>query len=346
MSAAKPIMIVGGGLAGLTLGIGLRQRDVPVVLWEAGKYPRHRVCGEFISGQGQEVLQDLDLLDALVTAGARPAETIAVFTTRCASPPMPLPRPALCLSRFRLDELLAGRFSELGGELLLNQRWHGSPTDGVVRASGRRAHAVVDGWRWFGLKAHAQGVVLRADLEMHLSHDGYVGLCQLANCETNVCGLFRSRSTLPELAQRWREMLCGKPGSHRHERLRHAAFDDASFCSVSGLSLAPGRASDSGECRIGDALTMTPPVTGNGMSMAFESAEIALAPLREYSRNELSWPEARMRIARACDATFERRLAWAAPLQRALFQRQFSATLVLLAAYSPWLFRLLFSNTR
>jgi len=52
MPSCKPITIVGGGLAGLTLGIGLRQRGVPVTIWEAGKYPRHRVCGEFISGNG------------------------------------------------------------------------------------------------------------------------------------------------------------------------------------------------------------------------------------------------------------------------------------------------------
>src|ERR1044072_7396458 len=34
MNAAKPVTIIGGGLAGLALGIGLRQRDVPVAVWE------------------------------------------------------------------------------------------------------------------------------------------------------------------------------------------------------------------------------------------------------------------------------------------------------------------------
>ena len=52
MAVMKSIAIVGGGLAGLTLGIGLRQRGVPAALWEAGRYPRHRVCGEFICGRG------------------------------------------------------------------------------------------------------------------------------------------------------------------------------------------------------------------------------------------------------------------------------------------------------
>ena len=55
----QTIQIVGGGLAGLTLGIALRKSEIPVTIWEAGHYPRHRVCGEFISGRGLEVLDVL-----------------------------------------------------------------------------------------------------------------------------------------------------------------------------------------------------------------------------------------------------------------------------------------------
>ncbi len=73
----KPITIVGGGLAGLTLGIALRRRGVPVILCEAGHYPRHRVCGEFISGRGLEVLARLGLHERFAAAGARTAITAA-----------------------------------------------------------------------------------------------------------------------------------------------------------------------------------------------------------------------------------------------------------------------------
>src|SRR5262252_6271124 len=113
--SAKPITIVGGGLAGLTLGISLRQRDIPVTIWESGRYPRHRVCGEFISGCGQETLARLGLRDKLIQAGAVSADTARFLSVSANSLARPLPKPALFLSPFILDALLANIFRHLGG---------------------------------------------------------------------------------------------------------------------------------------------------------------------------------------------------------------------------------------
>src|SRR6266568_3721640 len=121
-ASVKPITIVGGGLAGLTLGIGLRQHGIPVTLSEAGHYPRHRVCGEFISGRGQETLARLGLRETLEQAGAVNADTAAFFSASRSTGPRPLPAQAICLSRFTLDTSLAEKFHELGGELLEGQR--------------------------------------------------------------------------------------------------------------------------------------------------------------------------------------------------------------------------------
>jgi len=94
-----------------------------------------------------------------------------------------------------LDALLAEQFRQSGGELREDERWRGTEiSEGVVRASGRRAQPVVNGWRWFGLKAHARKVELAADLEMHLSPSGYLGMCRLKDGEVNICGLFRRRA--------------------------------------------------------------------------------------------------------------------------------------------------------
>src|ERR1700692_2761034 len=114
----KPITIVGGGLAGLTLGIGLRQCGVAVTVHEAGHYPRHRVCGEFISGRGQTTLALLGLRELFDQAGAVSAQTAAFFSATKSATPRLLPSAAICLSRFTLDAVLAKRFRELGGELL------------------------------------------------------------------------------------------------------------------------------------------------------------------------------------------------------------------------------------
>ncbi|HSU55416.1 MAG TPA: FAD-dependent monooxygenase, partial [Candidatus Dormibacteraeota bacterium] len=262
--ARKPITIVGGGLAGLTLGIGLRQRGIPVTVWEAGTYPRHRVCGEFISGRGQDALRRLGVLEPLIAAGAIPACSAAFFNQYTASPIRHLPNSAYCISRFTLDQLMAQRFLELGGCLNQDHRLRGeTEAEGLVFATGRRPQPTENGWRWFGLKAHARNIQLHADLEMHALPSGYVGLCRLKGDEVNVCGLFRKKAGA-DSSFSWQEMLHGPSESILHSRLAEAVFDESSFCSVAGLSLYPRRAVDHVECCVGDALTMTPPVTGNG----------------------------------------------------------------------------------
>jgi flavin-dependent dehydrogenase len=318
MSATKSITIVGGGLAGLTLGIALRKKEIPVSVCEAGHYPRHRVCGEFVSGHGLEILDALGMKEKFLNAGATEARSSVFFSGNFESPVRQLPSPALCLSRFAIDKLLADEFQRLGGELRIGTRWQNDFSAGIVRASGRQLHPVENGWRWFGLKAHARNVSPAADLEMHIFKNGYVGICRLAGGEVNVCGLFR-RNGSESSQQNGFDLLRGNPGTILHERLARAEFDEKSFCSVAGLSLKPQRALEKSEVCIGDALTMIPPVTGNGMSLAFESAQIAAGPLAAFSRGEISWAQARQKIARACDESFSSRLRWANWLQRLMF---------------------------
>jgi 2-polyprenyl-6-methoxyphenol hydroxylase-like FAD-dependent oxidoreductase len=349
MTARKPIMIIGGGLAGLTLGIGLRQRGVPVTIWEAGNYPRHRVCGEFISGQGRAVLEGLGLLGRCEAAGAVEARTVLFICGRNRSPVRRLETPALGLSRQILDALLAEVFQENGGDLRIQARGPAAATEaGWVRASGRRLQTGAEWPRWFGVKAHVaagSAVGLEADLEMHLGRDGYVGVNRIGGGEVNVCGLFRVREggQRPEAKEDW---LRGEAGSPLRERLRGAAFAPESFCSVAGLELRPQRAAARAECCIGDALTMTPPITGNGMSMAFESAALAAAALAEYSGGGLDWEAARARVARDCDAAFGRRLAWARRLQGMMVWRGLQGWAGAPLLRWGWLWRLMLTRTR
>lgn len=344
MPGDAPITIIGGGLAGLALGIGLRQHQVPVTVHEAGSYPRHRVCGEFINGKGLRVLEKLALRSRLEQAGAIIATTVQFRSQNASSPVRQIP-PAFCLSRYRMDHILAETFQQLGGTLLTGQRVPRSLAGGEVQASGRRASPTAAGWRWFGIKAHARGIHLDADLEMHLSTRGYIGVNRIDADLVNVCGLFRVRPGESPSGARL-DLLRQMAGASLRAKLEHAQFDEQSWCSVAGLCFqSHARPADEQLC-LGDAMTMIPPVTGNGMSMAFESAEIAIAPLTAYSRGQCSWTEARRTIQRQCEAAFVTRLRWAALLQALMFAPLVHSRLGAFLFKSDFLWNTMLSRTR
>src|SRR5579863_1202127 len=103
-----PIEIIGGGLSGLALGAALRRADVPVTIFEAGDYPRHRVCGEFITGLDPATVARLGIGEHL--SDARPHRTVTYFLRGRPLRPYALPAPALGISRHALDSRLARAF--------------------------------------------------------------------------------------------------------------------------------------------------------------------------------------------------------------------------------------------
>jgi 2-polyprenyl-6-methoxyphenol hydroxylase-like FAD-dependent oxidoreductase len=320
---SREICIVGGGLAGLTLGILLRRDEIPVQLHDAGTYPRHRVCGEFISGRGLEILRELNLPNLPVQSAQ--ARTLRFFNMHQSSGVLDLPEPALAIDRATLDEQLALEFERTGGVLHLNSRWTESfAAPGLVRATGRRLQRGNPNGL-LGVKAHARNVPLTSDLELHFSDAGYVGLSRQPNGSVNVCALFNSRDSLKPVrqssARELAELFTSKMGEPLGQRLAQAEFNPATFAAVAGISLRREPAAAVPECRIGDSICMIPPMTGNGMSIALESAAIAAPFLREYALARVEWPEGRQRIARACDRAFGRRLAAAGLLQRICFRR-------------------------
>jgi menaquinone-9 beta-reductase len=342
----KPITIIGGGLAGLTLGIALRREGVPVTLHEAGQYPRHRVCGEFLSGRGVEILRESGVYERAREAGAREASTLKFFSGDTATPTMTMSEPALCISRYRLDEILAELFTNQGGDLRTGSRYTGEFGEGVIRATGRQMQTEVAGWRWIGIKAHALNLFLEADLEMHLRADAYVGLCRVEGERVNVCGLFRTKETVPELKNAWENWLTGGGESTLTKKFKNIIFDKDSLSVVAGLPIKPFQNSDTSVFSVGDAVTMIPPVTGNGMSLAIESGWAAAGIARDYAGGRVSWGIAQELVRQGYTRSYGRRLRWAERLQRAVFSPLARGLVVHSGPAWPALFRFGFGITR
>jgi flavin-dependent dehydrogenase len=341
--AGKTIDIAGGGLAGLSLGIALRKRGVSVRVHEAMSYPKHRVCGEFISGVTQETLSFLGierLFDqTLLHHEATWCNAEGVLSS------FRLPQAAFGISRYRLDEQLCGLLRSMGGEVMEGSRIgaeHRS-REGTVWAVGRKP--TTQG-QWLGLKMHVRDIELRTSLEMHLGDWGYVGLAQVEDGWVNVCGLFRIR---PDVRERPQDLLieylrrCGLV--ELADRLSRSNHREGSYAAVAGFSLGR-QPMQSGICSIGDAESIIPPFTGHGMSMALQSAELAVEPLLAYAQGMIDWATCSQRMRSSQLRHFRRRLSVAQSFHFALFDPMWRRPVEILAQNDLLPLRLLFSLTR
>ena len=294
------VEIIGGGLAGLALGLGLRARGVPVRIIEAGKYPRHRVCGEFITGLDHDTRRELQLTDIL--AGARQARGVLWSEPGRPSVRHDLPEVALCLSRYYLDESMASAFAAAGGDLRTGCRGPSDAKPGRIMASGRRPQA---GSRWVGLKQHFHQLDLREDLELHLGQGAYVGLTQIEGRAVNVCGLFPrpGRGEACGLIDRVRAAGLASLAL----RLESATPVEASACAVAGLDY--GRPA-SQLAALGDYHGLIPPFTGHGMTVAMQSAALAARRLEPWARGRFAWDETLALLQQDLRRRFARKLAW------------------------------------
>lgn len=331
----KPITIAGGGLAGLSLGIALRRDGIPVRVHEAGHYPRHRVCGEFISGLDGKTLQTLGIEACF--ADARQNQSIRWFRGDRCIYSNELPEPALGISRHRLDERLSRRFVETGGNLIVGSRKNASEEEGLVWAAGRRAtHS-----DWIGLKCHVLNLPLEADLEMHLGQSGYVGLSRVENQRVNVCGLFRRHHELKSRGIGWLLTYLRAGGLDAlAERLEGADMDEASFLGAAGFALGPQRTHPE-LLSLGDSEAIIPPFTGHGMAMAFQAAEAARLPLVNYAHGKRDWASVRLEIQRSLCLKFRRRLSAASFLHPCLMTPTGRGILEILARHRCLPFRFL-----
>ena len=354
----KPIKIVGGGLAGLSLGVYLRKLGVDTEIIEAGFYPKHKVCGEFICGVSQEILSEMGV-DNIVTDSVHHRD-MSWWMDDAVVMQDSLPQVAWGISRYKLDEDLAGKFEQLGGVLTTGKRFCSDELalEGVVYGSGKRKDSPKKG-RWIGLKIHAVDIPAGEvqGIEMHVGKRGYMGVCGVEDGRLNCCGLFRIDQSLKG---RGVDLICQYLEANGMvslaQRLSSWSVDARSFSATAGFALGEqdtslasrgrtGKAGAKAFC-IGDALQLIPPFTGNGMSMALESSQMAAGWIVRYAGGELSWEESMSGYHDESAAFFQKRMMLSKGMHPLFFNR-FSRSILKLSAQTGVLpFEYLFSQLR
>ena len=178
------IEILGGGPAGAASAIAARMEGAEVRLVEKSAFPRHKVCGEFLSPEIAPLLDRLGVWNRMLNERPGIVRRMALHFSR-GEKRCRLPEPAFGLSRYAFDRLLWDRAMEAGAVAAAEEdpMFQGPR----IRACGRKAR-VPRGARLFGFKSHFSGPMDDA-VELFFFSGCYVGVNSAGEGITNVCGI-------------------------------------------------------------------------------------------------------------------------------------------------------------
>src|SRR5918997_572363 len=114
-SNSYDVMVVGGGPAGTSAAIHLANVGIRVLLAEQKKFPRAKLCGEFISPECLEHFRRLGVVERMTEAGGARLVKTVFYSRGGKSVPVPSEwfangsEVALGLSRAEMDERLLAR---------------------------------------------------------------------------------------------------------------------------------------------------------------------------------------------------------------------------------------------
>src|SRR5256886_407917 len=313
------VIIAGGGPAGASAAIHLATRGARVLLAEQKKFPRAKLCGEFISPECALHFERLGVVDQIFSARpARLTETV-FYSRRGKSVSVPSAwfganGVALGLSRAEMDDRLLRRVSEAGAHVLedtqvTNLLFDDAAVKGVVVKQGGREssyHAPVtldatgrtralarrverNGTRLHraplvAFKAHlADTRVAAGACEIYFYRGGYGGLSSIENGLSNLCFIASARDVRAcgaDAERVMREVVC--QNQRANETLATARVASPWLAvALEGF----GRhevAPVKGLLAIGDAASFIDPFTGSGMLMALQSGELAAGATANY----------------------------------------------------------------
>ena len=297
----EEVLVLGGGVAGCAASIALARKGRNVTLIERELTPRHKVCGEFLSG---EALEDLHALGIDATSlGAVPIDYVRLAAARRAAE-APLPFPAASLTRKALDTALtshalaAGVRVERGRSVqslsrTLANTWHATLDDGTTReaptvflATGKhdlRGHArPKDPHQWLAFKMYyrltpQQTADLSDASELMLYPGGYGGIQPVENGIANFCCVVQRRS-FTRAGNRWGDFLAKTQRDCPHLAMRLAGAEPLLAKPIAITHIPYGfirRTTDDGLYCIGDQAAVIPSFTGDGISIALHTARCA-----------------------------------------------------------------------
>lgn len=334
-------VVIGGSLAGSAAAFALARAGFRVALVERSRFPRAKVCGEFLSHEAFGVLARMGVLAGVRAAGAETIERFAVVSPAGRRAEGRLPAPVLSLSREALDTLCLEAARGAGATVVSPvtvTALSGDLASGFsveTTAGALRARAVVGAWgrygpldgrlgrpffgtpaRLFGFQRHlvevdGEGRRFAGEVVLHAFPGGYLGLSRVEGGRLNLGAL-----TTPEVAA-----LAHHDLDRLLARLTAAspalADDLAALAPVGGVTLlsepvhlGPRDPVARDVLLAGDAAAVVDPWTGTGMALALLGGEAAGTGLAPFLSGGISPRELARRHRESSRSLWGRRFLW------------------------------------
>jgi flavin-dependent dehydrogenase len=303
------LIIIGGGPAGTSAAISAARQGASVLLLERGRFPRHKVCGEFVSAESLSLLKDLlDHQHASLLHDAVRIPRARMFldgrTLHASVDP-----PAASIARFDLDAALWRSAESAGVDARQQATVQSVSSSGpfrivtaseefearaLVNASGRwsnlnlaPAESGMRPEKWLGVKAHFAEPVSETtsdpSVDLYFFDGGYCGVQPVGTGRVNASAMVRAdvASSLPEV-------FAQHPALRERSRNWTLVSDPVSTSPLIFRTPQPER---DGVLMAGDAAGFVDPFVGDGISLALRSGSLAARCLGSFFSGEASLPD-------------------------------------------------------
>ncbi len=298
------LIVAGAGPAGSACAITAARSGARVLLLEKDRFPRHKVCGEFVSSES------LGLLERLLGEkqfDSRPEITSSRIFVDKKSVFLPVSPAARSIPRFELDVQLfhaaqgAGvktqeetvvREVQQQGEIFRVTSAEGVFTaKAVVNATGRWSQLTQFGIstkkKWIGLKAHFTEKNPPQSVDLYFFSGGYCGVQPVSENVVNAAAMVRA-----DAARSLDEVFARHPELWRRSRDWQPLFPTIT---TSPLYFRKPETESTGMILAGDAAGFIDPFAGDGISLALHGGTLAAESLVPFFQSLCSLSQAHQR---------------------------------------------------
>jgi flavin-dependent dehydrogenase len=367
MNQNPQIVIIGGGLAGLTAAIHLSKAGKSVLLFEKNTYPKHKVCGEFISNEVLPYFNQLDL--AISTLNPTSIDKTSISIASGQSILANLPLGGFGISRYQLDNYLYQKAIESGCKIIHqtinevsfdrdvftitteNQKVFQAKI--VLGAFGKRSNLDMNMQRafiqkkspWLAVKAHYKGNFPNDKVELHNFEGGYCGVSKVENNVINICYLVKY-----EVFKKHKNITDFQLNvMHENPKLK-AIFGNLEMLfekplTISQISFETKKQVEKHVLMLGDSAGLIHPLCGNGMAMAIHSAKIASECVISFLDDFQSREEMEKNYTKQWNDHFQKRMQTGKQLSKLLLNQSMSRILMKVLLKFPNLLPLIIRKT-